>query len=146
MICLIHSLFTLIQFLLLYNMFLHHYKNLLWTLQYSRFHSYRLQCSSIVMDWIWNRSLKYKCRRNWGCELYINFVFDVSARFFRFKQNSCQVCGCTVIQLVVATNWMQPNKKCVGSQFVLLPVNWIQSNYGEWFWYFDRLGCPNKLI
>ena len=41
---------------------------------------------------------------------------------------------------------MQPNKECVGSQFVLLLVNWIQSNYGEWFWYFDRIGCPNKLI
>ena len=145
MICLVYSLFTLIQFLLLYTRFLHHYNCLLWTLQYSTLHHYKY---SVVALWlieyeigIWNINVGEAAAVNSLslCLRCIRWIVQIQSK-------QLPVCSCTVIKLVVATNWMQPNKKCVWSQFVLLSVNWIESNNGEWFWYFDRLGCPNKLI
>ena len=127
---------SFIQFLLLYNMFLHHYSCLLSTLQYSSFHSNRY--SVVEFGWIVirNGNLECKCSRHYNSRIMDSVWLYCTANCTRNWPNSC-----SNLKLALSFNWIlkltkQGQMRIIFDRFLFCnSYRTVQLNY---YWYFGQ--------
>ena len=127
---------SLIQFLLLYNMFLRHYICLLSTLHYSSFQNSRY--SVVEFEWIVirNGNLECKCRRHCNSEIADSVWLCCAAKCTRNWPNSC-----SNLKLALSFNWIlqltkQGQMQSIFDRFLFCNnYRTVNLNY---YWYFGQ--------
>ena len=127
---------SFIQFLLLYNMFLHHYNSLLSTLHYSSFRQNRY--SVVEFGWIVirNGNLECKCRRHCNSQIVHSVWLCCTAKWTRNWPNSC-----SNLKLALSFNWIlqltkQGQMQSIFDRFLFCNnYRTVQINY---YWYFGQ--------
>ena len=113
---------SFIQFLLLYNMFLHHYNCYFSTLQYSILHYNRYSVVEFLWIVIRNGNLECKCRMHCNSQIVHSVWLCCTVKCTRIWPNCCWN-----LKLALSFNWIlqltkQGQKRSIFYQFLFLII------------------------